>query len=234
MVTRMGLTDLPDRGDRKQWPALKARLAEEFRSRTRAEWEAVFEGSDACVSPVLSMRRGRTASAQRGPGRLRRRRRRSASRSPAPRLLGVPDQDLSPATRLADLSAWGLSAEAGGEAALPGGAGLTWTPTCSTAPCTRATPAPVYAWLRAHSPVHHDAANGLWGISRHADITAIERDPGLWTSTGGYRPQLPSDPSMIGWTTRSTPSTAASSTGASPRATSTSATPPASARSSSS
>ncbi|MEU8141434.1 cytochrome P450 [Nonomuraea sp. NPDC048901] len=59
-------------------------------------------------------------------------------------------------------------------------------------------PAPVYAWLREHSPVHHDAANGLWGISRHADITAIERDPGLWTSTGGYRPQLPSDPSMIG------------------------------------
>ncbi|HUR01149.1 MAG TPA: cytochrome P450 [Nonomuraea sp.] len=59
-------------------------------------------------------------------------------------------------------------------------------------------PASVYAWLRAHSPVHYDAANGLWGISRHADITAIERDPGLWTSTGGYRPQLPSDPSMIG------------------------------------
>jgi cytochrome P450 family 142 subfamily A polypeptide 1 len=59
-------------------------------------------------------------------------------------------------------------------------------------------PTPVYAWLREHSPVHFDAGNGLWGISRHADITAIERDQGLWTSTGGYRPQLPSDPSMIG------------------------------------
>jgi cytochrome P450 family 142 subfamily A polypeptide 1 len=59
-------------------------------------------------------------------------------------------------------------------------------------------PGPVYAWLREHAPVYHDAANGLWGISRHADISAVERDPGLWTSTVGYRPQLPSEPSMIG------------------------------------
>ncbi|MGW2151110.1 cytochrome P450 [Nonomuraea bangladeshensis] len=59
-------------------------------------------------------------------------------------------------------------------------------------------PAPVYAWLREHSPVHHDEPNGLWGVSRHADVSAVERDPGLWTSTGGYRPQLPSEPSMIG------------------------------------
>ncbi|WP_157246401.1 cytochrome P450 [Nonomuraea typhae] len=59
-------------------------------------------------------------------------------------------------------------------------------------------PWPLYAWLREHSPVHYDAANDLWGISRHADISAIERDAKLWTSTGGYRPQLPSDPSMIG------------------------------------
>ncbi|MFD1545239.1 CaiB/BaiF CoA transferase family protein [Nonomuraea guangzhouensis] len=111
MVTRMGLSDLPDRGDRKQWPALRARLAEEFRSRTRAEWEAVFEGSDACVSPVLSM-----AEAVRHPHNVAR----GAFADvgglsqpvPAPRLLGVPGQDLSPATRLADLSAWGLSAEA--------------------------------------------------------------------------------------------------------------------------
>ncbi|WP_084963205.1 cytochrome P450 [Thermoactinospora rubra] len=59
-------------------------------------------------------------------------------------------------------------------------------------------PGPVYAWLREHAPAYWDAANGLWGVSRHADISAIERDSKLWTSTGGYRPQLPSDPSMIG------------------------------------
>jgi alpha-methylacyl-CoA racemase len=110
MVTLMGLTDLPDRHDRSQWPALKARLAQEFRTRTRAEWEALFEGSDACVSPVLSM--GEAAAhphnVARGSftevGGL-------AQPLPAPRLLGVPAQDLSPATRLADLSSWGLSQE---------------------------------------------------------------------------------------------------------------------------
>jgi cytochrome P450 family 142 subfamily A polypeptide 1 len=59
-------------------------------------------------------------------------------------------------------------------------------------------PTGVYAWLRANAPVYYDEINGLWGISRHADICAIERDPQLWTSTGGYRPQLPSDQSMIG------------------------------------
>ncbi|MEU5877497.1 cytochrome P450 [Spirillospora sp. NPDC047279] len=56
----------------------------------------------------------------------------------------------------------------------------------------------VYARLRAEAPVYHDAENGLYGISRHADIFAIERNAKLWSNAGGYRPQLPSDPSMIG------------------------------------
>ncbi|GAA4092152.1 cytochrome P450 [Actinomadura miaoliensis] len=56
----------------------------------------------------------------------------------------------------------------------------------------------VYARLRAEAPVYHDEANGLWGVARHADVFAIERDPRLWSNAGGYRPQLPSDPSMIG------------------------------------
>ncbi|MFI0447046.1 cytochrome P450 [Actinomadura sp. 6N118] len=56
----------------------------------------------------------------------------------------------------------------------------------------------MYARLRAEAPVYHDAENGLYGISRHADVFAIERDAKLWSSAGGYRPQLPSDPSMIG------------------------------------
>jgi alpha-methylacyl-CoA racemase len=41
--------------DPASWPRLKARLAEVIRSRTRDEWAAVFEGTDACVAPVLSM-----------------------------------------------------------------------------------------------------------------------------------------------------------------------------------
>ncbi len=40
---------------REGWPARKAALAAVFRTRTRDEWMAVFEGSDACVAPVLDM-----------------------------------------------------------------------------------------------------------------------------------------------------------------------------------
>lgn len=48
--------DAPDRTDPARWPELRARIAERFATRSRAEWTALFEGTDACVSPVLSLR----------------------------------------------------------------------------------------------------------------------------------------------------------------------------------
>ncbi len=39
--------------DRSQWPLMKLRLADVFRTRTRDEWCTVLEGSDACFAPVL-------------------------------------------------------------------------------------------------------------------------------------------------------------------------------------
>ncbi len=47
--------DLPDQNDRERWPVLRERFAAVFKSRTRDEWTDVFDGSDACVSPVLEM-----------------------------------------------------------------------------------------------------------------------------------------------------------------------------------
>lgn len=41
--------------DTKRWETLKAELAKVFRTKTRAEWEAIFDGTDACVTPVLSL-----------------------------------------------------------------------------------------------------------------------------------------------------------------------------------
>jgi len=41
--------------DRSRWPELSERLAAIFASRTRADWERVFAGRDACVTPVLSL-----------------------------------------------------------------------------------------------------------------------------------------------------------------------------------
>jgi alpha-methylacyl-CoA racemase len=49
------VAELPDRRDLTRWPELRKRLAETFASHTRAEWMTVFEGTDACVAPVLSM-----------------------------------------------------------------------------------------------------------------------------------------------------------------------------------
>lgn len=44
-----------DRGDPAGWPALRERIAAVFLSRTRDEWAAAFDGTDACVAPVLGM-----------------------------------------------------------------------------------------------------------------------------------------------------------------------------------
>src|SRR6266516_4167448 len=46
---------LPGQMDRERWPELRERLAAVFRTRTRAEWSQLLEGSDACVAPVLSL-----------------------------------------------------------------------------------------------------------------------------------------------------------------------------------
>ncbi|GLR65674.1 CoA transferase [Acidocella aquatica] len=45
---------LPLQHDRAAWPAMKLRFAEIFKSKTRKEWEAIYDGTDACVTPVLT------------------------------------------------------------------------------------------------------------------------------------------------------------------------------------
>jgi len=56
LIRLMGLadTELPDQNDRDRWPAMKERFAGIFATKTRREWEEIFEGSDACAAPVLS------------------------------------------------------------------------------------------------------------------------------------------------------------------------------------
>ncbi|MDL2078536.1 CaiB/BaiF CoA-transferase family protein [Streptomyces sp. GXMU-J15] len=44
------------RKDWTRWGELREAVTARFRSRTRDEWTAVFEGSDACVAPVLTLR----------------------------------------------------------------------------------------------------------------------------------------------------------------------------------
>jgi alpha-methylacyl-CoA racemase len=41
--------------DTAQWPELKQKLGEVFKTKTRDEWDALMAGSDACFAPVLTM-----------------------------------------------------------------------------------------------------------------------------------------------------------------------------------
>lgn len=45
---------LPAQWERRRWDDLRAALVAAFKSRTRDEWTAVFDGTDACATPVLS------------------------------------------------------------------------------------------------------------------------------------------------------------------------------------
>jgi alpha-methylacyl-CoA racemase len=57
LLEKTGLAgeDLPAQMDRSQWPAMKERMAAIFKTKTRDEWTAIFEGTDACVAPVLNL-----------------------------------------------------------------------------------------------------------------------------------------------------------------------------------
>jgi len=47
--------DVPKQWDRERWPETKAVFTKVFARKTMAEWRAVFDDTDGCVSPVLEM-----------------------------------------------------------------------------------------------------------------------------------------------------------------------------------
>ena len=56
LVDGLGLADagLPPQMDRSSWPALHEEFERRIATRTRDEWVAIFAGTDACVTPVLT------------------------------------------------------------------------------------------------------------------------------------------------------------------------------------
>ncbi len=54
-----------------------------------------------------------------------------------------------------------------------------------------------YRWLRENSPVHYDAKNDLYVVSRHEDVSAISRDAGRYSAAQGVRPNVPAVMSII-------------------------------------
>ena len=55
-VKLLGIADTaPDRYDFTQTPELRRQITEAFATRTQAEWTEVFEGTDACVAPIVKL-----------------------------------------------------------------------------------------------------------------------------------------------------------------------------------
>ena len=57
LLQKLELSDVDPRAqyDSASWPALKTRLIALFLTRTREHWNELFEGSDVCYAPVLSI-----------------------------------------------------------------------------------------------------------------------------------------------------------------------------------
>jgi cytochrome P450 family 142 subfamily A polypeptide 1 len=55
----------------------------------------------------------------------------------------------------------------------------------------------VYRWLRDRDPVHWDDKNQLWVISRHEDVSTISKNPELYCSRFGVRPNIAAPMSIV-------------------------------------
>ena len=59
-----------------------------------------------------------------------------------------------------------------------------------------------YDWFREHEPVAWDDVNELWGVFRYADVEHVETHDEVFissdTTKGGYRPNIPADPALLG------------------------------------
>jgi alpha-methylacyl-CoA racemase len=57
LIRRLGLEseELPAQMDRSGWAMLRTKFTALFKTKTRAEWDDILRGSDACYAPVLTM-----------------------------------------------------------------------------------------------------------------------------------------------------------------------------------
>jgi alpha-methylacyl-CoA racemase len=55
LLELLAITDFPAQMSVADWPAMRATLADVFAAQPQTHWAALFEGTDACVTPVLSI-----------------------------------------------------------------------------------------------------------------------------------------------------------------------------------
>ena len=58
-------------------------------------------------------------------------------------------------------------------------------------------PHEVWTWMRREAPVYRDEVSDVWGITRYADVLAIEKDPKTFSSRRAPRPHGTPLPMMI-------------------------------------
>ena len=57
LIEKLGLSneiDLPGQMDSEKWPEMKKLFEHTFRQKTQLDWSKIFEGSEACTSPILT------------------------------------------------------------------------------------------------------------------------------------------------------------------------------------
>jgi cholest-4-en-3-one 26-monooxygenase len=54
-----------------------------------------------------------------------------------------------------------------------------------------------YRWLRRYSPIHWDATNRLWVLSKHEDVSHVSRNQELYSAADGVRPRVQAPMSII-------------------------------------
>ena len=58
-------------------------------------------------------------------------------------------------------------------------------------------PFEAYAYMRRTAPFWFDEANGVWGVTRYADVKTVSTDTATFSSAEGIRPKFPPLPFMI-------------------------------------
>ena len=54
-----------------------------------------------------------------------------------------------------------------------------------------------FRWLRENDPVHWDAKNAIWAVSKHADVVYASKNHQLFCSGEGTRPNMPTKLSIV-------------------------------------
>ncbi|XP_025292248.1 alpha-methylacyl-CoA racemase [Canis lupus baileyi] len=92
LIKGLGLKsdELPDQMSMSDWPEMKKRFADIFAKKTKAEWCQIFDGTDACVTPVLTFEEVIHHDHNKERGSFIINEEQSVSPRPAPLLSGTP------------------------------------------------------------------------------------------------------------------------------------------------